>query len=139
ILAAEADPKEQGDEVGGGLGATEQAIAHLPGTSEHIHATFGHLSHNEGAIDPPEQAGKQLREPRIGATGAATENEIRLTLRQDRMEMCDELRRLLQIGREHGEVVPYPSLQTRGDRGEGPEITAQGNQLGGKRSRGKPL
>jgi hypothetical protein len=55
------------------------------------------------------------------------------------MKLCDQLRRLLQIGRQHREVVAYTSLQTRGDRREGPEITAERNQLCGIRGRRKPL
>ncbi len=116
--AAEAEPEQQRDQVGVDLGQLEQPIAHLPGASEHVDAALRHVLDDEAAIQRPEGLRRELRPPAVGPPRAVPEDHVHVAGGEPAMELERQLRRLLQIGREDGEVVAGAVAQSGGDRGE---------------------
>src|ERR1035437_4173539 len=139
VLAAIAEPEQEGDQVGIDTLKLEQVVAHLAGASEHIDAAARHVLDHEFAVEEPEDIGCDFGKPGVRPPAANSENDIGPAGVENLEELEYQFRRLLKIGRHHGHAVAARALEASRDGGEGAEIPAEREQLGAQRQRRQSL
>ena len=100
--------------------------------AEDVDAAVRHLRLHEPAIGRPEEIRREPRPPRIVARGAHAVDDVAGTALEAAEELDGELRRLLQIGRHHGEVRARRFDETGANRRERAEVARHLEELRGE-------
>jgi len=114
--SAKAKPEQQSDQVGVDFFQVEQPVSDLARTSEDVNPSPRQILQHESPIQAPEPLGREPREPVVGTPRPMPEHDVRFPAGQQLVEFQHELRRLLQIGRKHGEVFASTEPKTGNDR-----------------------